>query len=60
MEKIFEFVDYGAIVSFYDHETHVVEVSMYLDERRTLEPESVILTHDEAEKRIALLRDRQR
>ena len=58
MEKVFEFIDYGAVVSFYDHGTHVVEVSMFLDERRTLEPESVVLTHEEAEQKIALLRDR--
>ena len=56
MEKIFEFIDYGVVVSFYDHGTHVVEVSLYLDERRTLEPDSEVLTHEEAERKIALLR----
>lgn len=59
MEKIFEFIDYGAVVSFYDHGTHVVEVSLYLDERRTLEPDSVVLTHEEAERKIALLREKE-
>ena len=57
MEKIFEFEGYGAIITFYDHGTHVVEVSMYLDERRTLQPESVVMTHQEAEKKIARLSD---
>ncbi|OEU52876.1 MAG: hypothetical protein BA871_13955 [Desulfuromonadales bacterium C00003096] len=56
MEKIFEFIDYGSIVTFYDHGTHVVEVSMFLDERRTLEPLSVVLSHEEAEEKIAILR----
>lgn len=56
MEKIFEFIDYGVVVSFYDHGTHVVEVSLYLDERRTLEPDSEVLTHEAAERKIALLR----
>jgi hypothetical protein len=59
MQKIFEFIDYGVVVSFYDHGTHVVEVSLYLDERRTLEPESIVLTHDEAAKKIALLREKE-
>lgn len=58
MEKIYEFIDYGAIVTFYDHGTHVVEVSMFLDERRTLEPQSVILNHEEAERKIATFRGR--
>lgn len=58
MEKIFEFIDYGEIVSFYKHDTHVEEISMFLDERRTLEPKSVVLTHAEAEQRIAVLRNR--
>ncbi|OEU60853.1 MAG: hypothetical protein BA870_03165 [Desulfuromonadales bacterium C00003094] len=57
MEKVFEFIDYGAIVTFYDHGTHIVEVSMFLDERRTLEPQSIVLTHAEAEEKIAALRD---
>lgn len=57
MEKIFEFEDYGAIITFYDHGTHVVEVSLYLDERRSLQPESVVLTHQEAEQKIARLRN---
>lgn len=56
MEKIFEFIDYGSIITFYDHGTHVVEVSMFLDERRTLEPLSVVLNHEEAEEKIATLR----
>lgn len=59
MEKIFEFIDYGEIVSFYDHGTHVVEVSLFLDERRTLEPQSVTLSHEEAQQKIALLRDQK-
>lgn len=59
MKKIYEFTDYGAIVTFYDHGTHVAEVSMYLDERRTLEPESVILSHEEAERKIADFRARE-
>jgi len=58
MEKIYEHIDYGAVVTYYDHGTHVVEVSLYLDERRTLEPESVVLTHEEAERKIARLRER--
>lgn len=58
MEKIFEFIDYGEIITLYDHGTHVVEVSMFLDERRTLEPKSVILSHAEAEQKIASLRNR--
>lgn len=57
MEKVFEFIDYGSIITFYDHGTHVVEISMYLDERRTLEPLSVVLTHAEAEQKIAALRE---
>ncbi|ABI81954.1 hypothetical protein Pcar_3338 [Syntrophotalea carbinolica DSM 2380] len=59
MEKIFELINYGEIVSFYDHGTHVVEVSLFLDERRSLEPQSVTLTHEEAQRKIALLRDKQ-
>jgi len=59
MEKIFEFIDPGEILSFYNHGTHVVEVMMYLDDRHTLEPHSVILSHAEAEQRIAVLRSRQ-
>ena len=59
MEKVFEFIDYGSIVTFYDHGTHVVEVSMFLDERRTLEPLSVVLNHKEAEKKIAALREQK-
>ncbi len=58
MEKVFEFIDYGAIVTFYDHGTHFVEVSMFLDERRTLEPQSVVLSHEEAEQKMAALRER--
>lgn len=58
MEKIYEFIDYGAIVTFYDHGTHVVEVSMFLDERRTLEPQSVVLGREEAEQKIAAFRER--
>ena len=58
MKKIFEFIDYGEIVSFYDHGTHVEEISMFLDERRTLEPKSVILSHAEAEQKVALLSNR--
>lgn len=58
LEKIYELIDYGAIVTFYDHGTHVAEVSMFLDERRTLEPQSIVLTHAEAEQRIAALRER--
>ncbi|MCD4688659.1 MAG: hypothetical protein K8R55_04910 [Desulfuromonadaceae bacterium] len=58
MEKVYEFIDYGAIVTFYDHGTHVVEVSMFLGERRTLEPQSAVLTHEEAEGKIATLRER--
>lgn len=59
MEKIFEFIDYGEIVSFYNRGTHVEEISMFLDERRSLEPNSVILSHAEAEQKIAVLRNRQ-
>lgn len=57
MEKVFEFIDYGSIVTFYDHGTHIVEVSLFLDERRTLEPQSKILTRAEAEQKIAALRE---
>ncbi len=56
MEKIFEFTGYGAIVTYFDHGTHVTEVSLYLDERRSLEPCSVVLTHAEAETKIAALK----
>lgn len=59
MEKIFEFVDPGEILSFYNHGTHVVEVMMFLDDRHTLEPHSEVLSHAEAEQRIAVLRRRQ-
>jgi len=59
MKKIFEFIDYGEIVSFYNHGTHVEKISMFLDERRSLEPNSVILSHAEAEQKIAVLRNRQ-
>jgi hypothetical protein len=59
MEKIFEFVDPGEIVTLYNHGSHVVEVMMYLDDRHTLEPHTVILSHAEAEQRIAVLRRRQ-
>lgn len=59
LEKIYEFIDYGVIVTFYDHGTHVAEVSMYLDERRTLEPQSVVLNHEEAERKIADYRARE-
>ncbi len=58
MEKIYEFIDYGSIITFYDHGTHVVEVSMFLDERRTLEPQSIVLNHEEAKQKIATLRER--
>ncbi len=57
MEKIFEFVGYGSMVTFYDHGSHVVEVSLFLDERRTLEPLSEVLTHEQAKEKIALLRE---
>ena len=57
MKKIFEFIDYGEIVTFYDHGTHVTEVSLFLDERRSFEPQSVVLTHEQAGQRITLLRD---
>lgn len=59
MQKIYEFIDYGAIVTFYDHGTHVEEVTLYLDERRSLEPEAEVLSHEEAEKKIARLQERQ-
>jgi len=59
MEKIFEFVDPSEILTLYKHGTHVVEVMMYLDDRHTLEPHTVILSHAEAEQRIAALRRRQ-
>ncbi len=59
MEKIFEFIDPGEMVSLYNHGTHVVEVSLFLDDRHTLEPHSVILSHAEAEQRISDLRSRQ-
>lgn len=59
MEKIFEFIDPGEIISFYNHGTHVVTVSQFLDDRHTLEPHSAVLSHAEAEKRIAELRNRQ-
>lgn len=59
MEKIFEFIDYGAVVTFYDHGTHVEEITLYLDERRSLEPEAVVMNHHEAQRKIALLRERQ-
>lgn len=59
MKKIFEFIDYGEIVTFYDHGTHVTEVSLFLDDRRSFEPESIVLTHEEAAKSIALLRERK-
>lgn len=58
LKKIYESIDYGAIVTFYDHGTHVAEVSLFLDERRTIEPQSVVLTHAEAEQKIAALRDK--
>lgn len=57
LEKIFELIDYGAIDTFYDHSTHVVEVSIFLDERRTLGPQSKVLPYAEAEQKIAVLRD---
>lgn len=59
MEKVFEFIDYGAIVTFYDHGSHFVEVSMFLDERRTLEPQSVKLSRAEAEQKIAIMREQK-
>lgn len=59
MEKIFEFIDPGEMVTFYNHGTHVEEISMFLDDRHTLEPHSVVLTHAEAEQRISDLRNRQ-
>lgn len=59
MEKIFEFIDPGEIVSFYNHGTHVVAVSQFLDDRHTLEPHSAVLSHEEAEKQITELQDRQ-
>jgi len=57
LKKVFEFIDYGSIITFYDHGTHIIEVVMFLDERRTLEPQSIILTHAEAEQKITALRD---
>jgi hypothetical protein len=59
MEKIFEFIDPGEIVTLYNHGTHVVEVMMFLDDRHTLEPHSVVLSHAEAEQRITDLQSRQ-
>lgn len=59
MEKMFEFVDPGEIVSLYNHGTHVVEISLFLDDRHTLEPHSAILSHEEAQQRITELRRRQ-
>ena len=59
MEKIFEFIDPGEIVSLYDHGTHVLEVSLFLDDRHTLEPNSVVLSHAEAKQRITDLLSRQ-
>ncbi len=59
MEKIFEFIDPGEIVSFYNHGTHVVTVSQFLDDRHTLEPHFAVLSHEEAEKRITELQSLQ-